>query len=240
MTAERPFFATLVDHASALFRPSGAFAYHYTRGKLGMDPIFHALLAQGLLSGRERILDLGCGQGSLFACLLAARVQADQGRWPAHWPPAPQARQLRGVELMPKDVARAAQAFAAHRNTVNIEQGDMCTTDFGEVDAVTILDALHYFDHQGQRAVLARIHAALAPGGVFITRIGNAAAGWPFRLSQGVDHVVTFLRGHRLPRLYCRPLAEWVQLLEQTGFQVEVQSMSGRTPFANVMLIGRR
>lgn len=240
MTAERQFFATLVDHASALFRPSGAFAYHYTRGKLGMDPIFRALLAQGLLGGRERILDLGCGQGSLFACLLAARAQADQGRWPAHWPSAPQARQLRGVELMPKDVARAAQAFAAHRDTVNIEQGDMCTTDFGEVDAITILDALHYFDHQGQRAVLARIHAALAPGGVFITRIGNAAAGWPFRLSQGVDHVVTFLRGHRLPRLYCRPLAEWVQLLEQTGFQVEVQSMSGRTPFANVMLIGRR
>ncbi|MDP3439039.1 MAG: hypothetical protein Q8R95_05525, partial [Azonexus sp.] len=35
----------------------------------------------------------------------------------------------------------------------------------------TLLDALHYFDHAGQADVLERIHAALPPDGLFLTRV---------------------------------------------------------------------
>jgi len=236
----RSFLNQLLNQAADMFRPSGRFAYHYARGKLGTDPIFRELLRRGLLSPGGRLLDLGCGQGSLFAWLLAARRLHEQGAWPADWPAPPVFQQLRGVELMPRDVQRAAAAFAHVSTLALVEQGDMNTTDFGRTDAVTILDALHYFDHDRQRQVLQRIHSALPMGGLFLTRIGDAGAGLPFRMSIWVDHVATFGRGHRLPRLYCRPLTDWVGLLEETGFSVECVPMSEGKPFANVMLVCRK
>lgn len=235
----RAFLADLLDEASQPFRQADRFAYHYARGKLGGDPIFRELLRRGLLGGRRRFLDLGCGQGSLFAWLLAARRLHEQGRYPADWPAPPAPEALRGVELMPRDVARAARAFGAGHPVVRVEQGDMNHTDFGQPDVVTILDALHYFDHAQQAVVLRRIRAALPPDGMFLTRVGDASAGLPFRLSNWVDHVATFGRGHRLPRLYCRSLADWRGLLGDTGFAVESDPMSEGRPFANVMLVCR-
>lgn len=229
----------LAHAASARFRPAGRFAYHYARGKIGGDAAFAALLQQGMLPARPRWLDLGCGQGSLFALLLAAQEWQSQGRWPSHWPAPPRPQQLRGVELMARDVRRAAQAFGPDHPIARVEQGDMNQVDFGHCDVITILDALHYFDHTRQRQVLERIHAALAPGGLFITRIGDAGAGLPFQLSQWVDRIVTWGRGHRVPPLYCRSLADWRALLQSVGFEVSSQPMSGALPFANVLLVCR-
>jgi SAM-dependent methyltransferase len=234
------FLKQLLDDATEGFRSGGPFAYHYARGKLGTDPIFREMLRRGLLPARGRLLDLGCGQGSLFAWLLAARRLHGRGQWPADWPPPPEFRQLRGIELMQNDVDRAAETFGRDHPVVRVEQGDMNHADFGEVDAVTILDALHYFDHAQQKKVLQRIHAALPEGGLFLTRIGDASAGLPFHISNWVDHVVTFARGHRLPRLYCRPLAEWKALLTGVGFHVQSDPMSEGKPFANVMLVCRK
>lgn len=239
MTATRSFLKRLVDEASLPFRSGGRFAYHYARGKLSSDCIFRELLKRGLLPAEGRYLDLGCGQGSLFAWLLAARKLYEQGNWPDGWAPAPRPLSLRGVELMQRDVVRASRAFGKDHPVVRVEQGDMNQVDFGRVDVITILDALHYFDHARQQDVLARIRAALPPGGLFLTRVGNASAGLPYHLCNWVDHAVTFMRGHRLPRLYCRPVAEWSDLLRNIGFSVEPVPMNAGTPFANVMLVCR-
>ena len=235
-----PFLRTLLDEASRPFRSGGHFAYHYARGKLSSDSIFREMLKRGLLPASGRYLDLGCGQGSLFAWLLAAHKLYEAGNWPQDWPAAPQLLQLRGIELMQRDVDRAARAFGKDHPVVRIEQGDMNQVDFGQPDVITILDALHYFDYAHQKTVLKRIHAALPPGGLFLTRIGDASAGLPYHLCNWVDHAVTFVRGHRLPRLYCRPLAEWVELLRSLGFSVEHDPMNEGKPFANVMLVCRK
>lgn len=227
----------LLVKACERFRRADRFAYHYARGKLGGDAIFAELLRSGLLTDAQRILDLGSGQGSLFALLLAAGESYDQGQWPAGWAKPPRPVQMRGVELMPRDVWRAEKAFGADHPVVRVEQGDMNAVDFGHCDVVTILDALHYFDFDLQRRVLERIRDAVGPGGRFITRVGDKAAGLPFKLSMWVDHVVTFSRGHRLPRLYCRPVTDWCALLRDVGFDVEVKPMSGALPFANTMLV---
>lgn len=233
------FLNTLLDEATRPFKKGGQFAYHFARGKLGSDPIFREMLRRGLLPARGRLLDLGCGQGSLFGWLLAAQHLQERGQWPADWAPAPGFQSLRGIELMQKDVDRALGAFGADHPVVRVEQGDMNHAEFGHVDVVTILDALHYFDHEQQTQVLRRIRAALPPGGLFLTRIGDASAGLPFHISNWVDHTVTFVRGHRLPRLYCRSLAEWKTLLTGLGFKVDSVPMSEGKPFANVMLVCR-
>lgn len=234
------FFPLLLDEATKGFRSGGPFAHHYARGKLGTDPIFREMLRRGLLPAGGRLLDLGCGQGSLFAWLLAARKLYEAGQWQADWPAPPRFRSMRGVELMQNDVDRAAHTFGRDHPVVRVEQGDMNAVDFGEADVVTILDALHYFDHAQQTQVLQRIHAALPDGGLFLTRIGDASAGLPFHISNWVDHVVTFARGHRLPQLYCRSLADWTTLLTDVGFAVQSAPMSEGKPFANVMLVCRK
>jgi SAM-dependent methyltransferase len=233
----KPFLATLLDAATDAYRPAGKFAYHFARGKLGGDPIFRNLLRQGLIPSGSRILDLGCGQAVFAWWLLAARRLHDAGRWPADWAEAPRVASLRGIELMPRDVARAHQALGADHPVARIEAGDICTSEFGAADVVTILDVLHYLDYPAQDDVLRRVRAALAPGGRLITRIGDADGGLPFHISNWVDHAVTFIRGHRLPRLYCRPLRAWRTRLEELGFTVTSQPMSEGKPFANVMLV---
>lgn len=164
-----PFLPLLIDEASRPFRASGHFAYHYARGKLGGDSIFRELLRLGIFPPEGHFLDLGCGQGSLFAWLLAARRLYEQRRWPSDWAPAPSPLSLRGYELMPRDIERAARAFGPGHPLVEIRLGDMREVDFGRVDVVTILDALHYMDHDQQRQVLQRIRQALPPGGLFPT-----------------------------------------------------------------------
>lgn len=233
------FFSRLLDAAAHPYRGGGRFAYGFARGKLGGDNIFRELLQRGILGRGGRFLDLGCGQAVFASWLLAARRFFERGDWPADWPEPPRVSELRGYELMPKDVARARAVFAADDASVRIMQGDICEIDFGSADVVTILDVLQYIDFARQEDILRRVHAALPAGGVFVTRIGDADAGLPFHLCNWVDHAVTFVRGHRLPQLYTRSLREWTALLRKIGFAVDSAPMSGKKPFANTMLVAR-
>jgi SAM-dependent methyltransferase len=233
------FIARLLDEASRPFRAAGHFAYHFARGKLGSDCIFRELLRQGVFPPAGRFLDLGCGQAVFAAWLLAARRLYEKGDWPADWPEPPQVRTLRGFELMAKDVARANAALGDRQPQVVIDVGDICLTDFGQADVVTILDVLHYIDYASQQDILRRVRAALPPGGLLVTRVGDADGGLPYHVCNWVDRAVTFVRGHRLPTLYCRRLSDWLALLGGLGFAVTTMPMSEGKPFANVMLIAR-
>jgi SAM-dependent methyltransferase len=230
------FRRALLERACARYRPVGRFAYHFARGKLGGDAVFTALLARGLIPDAARVLDLGCGQGLLAAWLLAARELHDDGVWPEGWPAPPRLASIRGVDLLPSDIARARAALGP---PASFELGDMRDVDFGQADAVVILDVLHYVDFAAQDDVLARVRAALPPGGLFLTRVGDANAGWRFRLSNWVDRAVALGRGNRLPPTHCRSLGEWLRVFQRHGFSVEPEAMNGELPFANTMLVAR-
>ncbi|HXN16167.1 MAG TPA: class I SAM-dependent methyltransferase, partial [Usitatibacter sp.] len=194
------------------------------------------LLEQGLVPAGARVLDLGCGQGVLAALLLAAAERHAQGAWPAGWPAPPRPRELRGIELMPREVERAR---AAAGRLAEFVCGDIRSTDFGQADVLVILDVLHYLDYAAQADVLRRVRAALGKGGVLLLRVGDRSGSLRFRITMAVDRAVMALRGHRLERLYCRPLAEWKAELAALGFSVAAIPMSAGTPFANVLLVAR-
>lgn len=230
------FLPQLLDEATQPYRRAGRFAWHFARGKLGGDPAFRALLERGLIADNARVLDLGCGQGLLASWLLSARRLHERGQWPSGWPAAPRLAAMRGIELMARDVERARDALGGAADFV---LGNICDTPFGEVDAIVILDVLHYIDLPAQQDVLRRCRDALSTEGVLLLRIGDAAAGLPFRISNWVDHLVTFARGHRLSRFTCRSMAQWCDALSASGFRVEAMPMSRGTPFANVLLVAR-
>ncbi|WP_295856151.1 class I SAM-dependent methyltransferase [uncultured Xylophilus sp.] len=224
--------------ATAPYRAAGRFGWHFARGKLGHDPVFRQILAQGLARpGARWVLDIGCGQGLLASLLHSADTLQSGGRWPAEWPPAPRSTRYTGIELMPRDVERAERGIGRLPSAPRFVCGDMCRTDLPASDLVVILDVLHYVDHAAQRAVLGRVHAALQPGGRLLLRVGDAAQRRGFAVSQWVDRTVTRIRGHRVSPTWGRTLDAWAALLGEIGFSVRRLPMSQGTPFANVLLV---
>jgi SAM-dependent methyltransferase len=223
--------------ACAPYRRAGRFAWHFARGKLGRDPVFRALLERGELPPRARLLDIGAGQGLLASLLAAIDAIAARGLWPAAWPAAPLAARYTGIELMPRDVERARAAVGDLPQAPAFVCADMCSAPLPASDVVVILDVLHYVPPAAQQAVLEKVHAALRPRGRLLLRVGDAASRRGFAVSQWVDRLVTLVRGHRIAPTFGRPLAEWIVLLERTGFVVRSVPMSAGTPFANVLLV---
>ena len=229
----------LLKLSTTPYRATGFFNYHWARGKLRHDPIFSALIEQCVFPDGARILDLGCGRGLLAAWLLAAEQLAAQGGRTETFNP-PQHLQFRGIELMAREAEcgnHALQPMHGHR--VQLSGGDMRQADLSYADAIVMLDVLHYIPLPEQDQLLDRIRAALDLGGLFVTRVGNAGSGLRFALSQIVDFGITFAQGHRLERMWCRPLVDWIRALEARGFAVQAIPMSAGTPFANVLLLAR-
>lgn len=229
----------LHQHATEPFRRSGRFAWHFARGKLGRDPVFRALLERGLMSGRSRVVDIGCGQGLLASLLQACSdgSRREPPAWPSGWPAAPRAEAYTGIELMPRDVRRAEAALGTLALAPRFVCADMRTAELPACDLVVILDVLHYVDHADQAALLRRVHQALGARGRLLLRVGDMDARRGFAASQWVDRVVTMVRGHRVPPTWGRPLPAWKRLLTDTGFAVQALPMSEGTPFANVLLV---
>jgi SAM-dependent methyltransferase len=222
--------------ASDRYRSGGRFTWHFARGKLGRDPVFRALLESGGLPPHARVLDIGCGQGLLASLLAACDALVAAHQWPEAWAPAPIHARYTGIDLMPRDIARAQQALAALAPQPRLVCGDMCATPLEPCDVAVVLDVLHYVDIAAQDSVLARIRSALGGGGRLLLRVGDASQRWGFAASQWVDRVVTSVRGHRVPPTYGRTLDQWRAALQALGFAVQAQPMSRGTPFANVLL----
>lgn len=229
----------LLDFSTTPYRATGYVNYRWARGKLGGDPIFPALIQRAILPDNARVLDLGCGRGLLASWLLGAEWLAAQGEWQGGTTP-PSGLRFHGVELMAREADCGNQALQPlYGDRVQLSGGDMRQTELGHVDVVTILDVLHYIPYAEQDALLDRVRAALGSNGLFVTRIGNADGGLRFAFSQLVDRSISFVQGHRLKTMCCRPLRQWIGTLEARGFAVEAIPMSTGTPFANVMLVAR-
>ena len=218
-------------------RGGSRWSWHWARGKLARDPVFRGLLERGDLPAAARVVDIGCGQGLLASLLQACADQQHAGAWPVQWPVAASASAYTGIELMPKDVARAASALSRLALQPRFVCADMRKAALPACDLVVILDVLHYVDHAAQDALLQRVHVALSPQGRLLLRIGDAAAARGFAASQWVDRLVTWARGHRVAPTWGRTLPQWTAALQALGFTVHAVPQSQGTPFANVLLV---
>ena len=228
--------------AAARYRPAGRSAYYFARGKLSGDPVFAALLRDGLIKDSARIVDVGCGLGVLAAWLAAAEVSDPRVTfdWPQMWAPPPRHWTLRGFDLRRKAVAAGSRALDDLADRVSLNIGDARAVTLPACDVIVMLDVLHYMDRKAQQELLEEAYQAVAAGGVLLLRVGDMTPHWRSRFTWLVDWWVTLLRDRRWPHMHCRTLAEWKLLLESIGFSTVAQPMSEGTLFANVLLVARK
>ena len=230
-------WSALHTAACAPYRGSSRWAWHWARGKLTGDPVFRGLLERGDLPPRARVLDIGCGQGLVASLLQACADLQRGGHWPAAWSVPSSAVGYTGIELMPRDVARAEATLRGLPLQPRFVCADMRQAALPACDVVVILDVLHYVDHAAQDALLRRVRDALQPHGRLLLRVGDAANRRGYAASQWVDRIVTWVRGHRVAPTFGRPLTAWAAQLQGLGFQVRAVPQSQGTPFANVLLV---
>jgi tRNA (guanine-N7-)-methyltransferase len=123
----------------------------------------------------RRVVDLGCGNGRFLVASAIARPDVDH----------------LGVELVPPAV-KFASLRAGQRGLTNLKIAWGDATEFvvarcasGAVDEIHLYHPQPYYDagrtarRQATPQVLAAIHRALAPGGVFVFQTDNPAyAAW--------------------------------------------------------------
>jgi len=110
-----------------------------------------ALEALGLASRpMRRVLDLGAGTGLLAAMVIGAHPEAEVVL-------------LDGAAEM---LAQARERLGDRASYVTGDLGDPLPD--GPWDAVVSALAIHHLDDAGKRALFARVHGALAPGGMFV------------------------------------------------------------------------
>lgn len=227
----------LIDAAASLYQAVGPFPFHFARGKLRHDPVFLTLVKSGLIKNGMTVLDLGCGQGLLFALLRAAESQYQRGAWPDNWPQPALGLDLHGVELRESEVVIARKALETSAEVVAM---DLSHGEIPRADVVVLFDVLHYLDAEAQIDLIKRIARAVSPGGLLFVRDADAAAGFGYRVTYLAERIAAICRGRFLQHFHFRSGAEWNNLFVEHGFATEMVPMSEGTPFANVLWVARR
>lgn len=154
----------------------------------------------------ERILDVGCGTGTVTADIAAA-VGEDGS--------------VLGIDASPSMVDRASSQFP----DLDVQQADVTAfTASAPFDAVFSNAALHWIDDQD--AAISSVADALRPGGRFVAELG--AAG---NVSGIVDAVAAEgeTRGVDVSNPWHFPtLGTYASRLEAHGFEVELARTFGR------------
>jgi hypothetical protein len=226
--------AALWQRASDPYLAFGIARWEFARGKLRGDPVYRALLQPGVMSAGGTLVDLGCGTGLTLAMLREAERMESEG---AALPPVPRFDRRIGVELRTGAAQTARQVLGA---AAEIVTGDACVFALPSCRTVLLLDVLHMIPREAQERLLARVAAALDAGGAVVIREADAAGGLGFLAVRAGNRLKALVTGNWKQRFAFRPRDEWTRLLTRLGLAVQSQGAGRGTPFANLLIVGRR
>jgi uncharacterized protein (DUF2062 family)/SAM-dependent methyltransferase len=209
------------DRTAARYAKSGSrAAYHYVRSKLAGDPVARRVAELGEAEGLGEVIDAGCGRGQLGVLLLEQKV----------------ATRVVGFDWDSKKVAFATGA--AEGLAATFRTGNLCDAIPESGDTALLVDVLHYLKDEEQDAALR--NAARAARRLVVVRELDPDRGWRSVVTRAQEGMTTGVGYNRGARVNVRAIRELTRVLEEEGFAVEVTPCWGGTPFANVLIVGRR
>jgi SAM-dependent methyltransferase len=205
--------------------PAARARFNYVRIKMLTDPVARMIADDLEKAPVRRVLDIGTGRGQLPMLLVAL------GR----------AESARGIDWDAAKIDEGSRAVSrAPAVDVELERGDARTATFDEADVVLLIDLLHYFTLDEQDAILKRAASAVRPGGRLLVREADTERGWRSFVTLLEEKVFTLAKWNRGERVCFRPAREIAALLEREGMTVAIEKAWGKTPFSNVLIVGRR
>ena len=219
--ATRPLGRDRAVAIARAFLPAQRFGnrwdYHYTRTKLGSDPLYPGICA-ALRGSQAPLLDLGCGLG------LLAHALRDDGSTLAY----------RGVDNDAGKIARATTA-AARRGLADVafETVDLARGLPAHRGSVALLDVLQFLDPDAQARTLDAAIAMLTPGARLVMRTGLDETSGRARITRAVDvfsRVLGWMNAG--PTRYPNEAALRAKFAA-AGLQAQFTPLSGNTPFNN-------
>jgi trans-aconitate methyltransferase len=232
-----PKLRLLIETTDRPYLESGMHHWEFVRAKLRWDPVFVYLAASGVLPDSGRLVDVGCGRGILLSLIRSAEEAGHRGELPPDWSPRRQRPELHGVD---SDLSAVEIAREALRDGAEIECADLLEWQPPPCRAAVLLDVLHYLPESAQDGLLARVVAALEPGGLVILREADANGSRAFRWTALAERLRAVLRGRPRQRFCFRSVTELADRLQSLGMTVERHPMSARSPFENHLLVARR
>lgn len=191
----------------------------YAWWKVRLDPAYRAIA--NALTKETDVIDLGTGMGILPIVLALSDEKTH----------------VRGVDHDSSKITEGKRA--AEGLKVELEVGDVRTWTIPECDAVVLMDVLHYFDEETQRAIVERAFRSLREGGALIVRDGDREARGSL-WTRTLESIAVATKWNRGARPTWRSIADLRAQLEALGAKVEVTSASGDLHPGNVLVIARK
>jgi len=215
--AADPVHAAIVA-ASRRYRAAPRPMRFYAWFKYRLDPCYRAIAP--LVPDGAFLVDLGTGLGMLP--LVTSLLPGERRALGIDWDGDKLAAGRRAAEGLPG---------------ITLMEGDVRTVEIPRCDVITLVDVLHYYEPEAQRALLARCAAALGEGGRLLIREGDGGRRGGARFTRSVEGAavrVGWNRGEGKTRF--RPVDELQREVEALGFTVERRAVAGRLHPGNVLL----
>lgn len=213
--------AEVLRHTAQRYRACGRFVHGYVAGKLRHDPVYTMLLSLAAQEPFGTVLDVGCGRGQTGIALLDAGA----------------ATTVHGFDWNRLHL-RQAQAAAAdlpfYAEPCDLSQG----ASFPASDTALLIDVCYQLETGAQLRLLDAVaHAARTR---ILIRTADPARGLRSTVTRGLELLGRRFWPHSGARVNARPLQEISAMLDNAGFTTTQTPCWKGTPFANVLIIGRR
>jgi SAM-dependent methyltransferase len=216
-----PEFAATFKRVAQRYRGCGRFARGYVAAKLRRDPVHHDVLALAAREAFGDVVDIGCGRGQLAVALLEVGL----------------ARSVLGLDCHAghlKQVRHAARDLAFRGTLQDLVQLQVVP----EAATVMLIDVLYQLEPHVQMALLQS--AARAARQRILIRTLDPDQGLRSALTLRMERLLRLVSPHSGKHVEVFPVTRLTDVLNDAGFAVSVAPCWEGTPFANVLIIGRR
>ena len=203
------------------YRACGRFVQGYVAGKFRYDPVYAMLLSLAAQEPFGAVLDVGCGRGQTGIALLDAG--AATAVYGYDW-----------NRLHLRQAQKAAADLPFYAEACDLSQH----FEFPDSNTVLLIDVCYQLDTCAQIGLLNAVTRAARER--ILIRTADPAHGLRSRVTRCLELLGRRFWPHSGARVNARPLGEITTVLNKAGFTTTQAPCWKGTPFANVLIIGRR